>query len=104
MLLIMVFDLFAKYIILLYFMLLGSNYAMYRIFRLLFNDTNVRKDDQTADSRFLPVNVAFNTLYLLCAALSLVPQINNPCNSTRVYRISLPSLTFFQHTYLVCYS
>lgn len=78
MILLLVFDLFAKYILLLYFMLLAANYASFWVFHYLVNHVHMAKGPELK-KKFFPFSVMMNICYLLAIIAAFAPHIGVIC-------------------------
>lgn len=80
MIMIVVFDMFAKYIIILYLMLLFSNYGVFLIFTFKAQNPDLGRDSQT-QKRFKIVFYFFHVLFALAFIAAFIPGLAPECSS-----------------------
>lgn len=75
----LIYDLYAKSIYLLYFMLLGSNYASFFVFQSLINNAHFPHADQV-QKKFYPFSIVMNVAYSLAVLAAFLPRIGVYCS------------------------
>eukprot|EP00347_Sterkiella_histriomuscorum_P011086 403373806 len=81
---IIVFDLFAKYIMILYFMLVASNYAVFLIFTFLVKNPRLGHG-QHKQKLFSIVFYVIHALYASVFFMAFIPGLGASCTQTVVY-------------------
>jgi hypothetical protein len=91
MIMIPIFDfIFPHQIIILFLMVLGSNFGVFLGLWELSESKNGGLPSEVMLERFQPVKMAVPILYLLCLILSFIPATGAYCRSDLVYRNSQP--------------
>ncbi len=80
----LIFDMVAKYIILLYFMLLTSNYASFYTFNSLINHTHF-KGGEIVQAKFKPFAIAIKVGFVIAIVAAFIPGINVRCTDEHQY-------------------
>jgi hypothetical protein len=80
----LIFDLSTKYIIMLYFMLLASNFASFYVFTWLINHSHIPRAD-IVSKKFWPFAMLMNTSFLMAFVVSFVPSIGVQCSPNEQY-------------------
>ena len=98
----MVFDIFAKYLILLYFMIFFSNYGVYFMFSRLLHEQDVEADEDISN-RFTPVRWTMHSLYFICFLFAFSPRYGAVCQEGVVYRKKFIMIRYSLHLFgVVC--
>jgi len=79
MIMILVFDLFAKYIMILYFMLLFSNYGVFLIFTFLIKNHRYGHGDDKQKNFSILIYI-FHALYFVALVFGLLPTYGARCS------------------------
>lgn len=80
----LVFDLFAKYIVLLYFMLLSSNYVSFYVFNFLISSNHLKHGSEVK-RKFAPFALVLNICFVLAIIACFLPSIGVKCTDAQQY-------------------
>ena len=72
-------------IMVLFLMVLASNYSIFYTFKVLVYNPSVQSDS-TLRSRFKPIEFAITMMYLLCLVIGFIPKLGAYCKQGFIYR------------------